>query len=229
MESTQQTFNNPAESTVPTPQPVKSAPLRALATFISYLFHPIFMPTIVVVAMYFLVPVSFKGITPEVAKFRLATVVMLTAFFPLFSVLLMKALGFIKSIYMRDPKDRIIPLIAIMIFYFWSQQVFSNLKDTPVIIKIWMLGLFWGIILLFLISIFFKISMHTTAAGGMVGIMIVLLLTSSVNIMTAFFASVILAGLIGTARLLLGEHRPPEIWLGYIVGIIVQLAAWAYV
>lgn len=224
MESTT-TFSKP----LPPAQPVKSAPLRALATFISYLFHPVFIPTLVVIALYFLVPVSFKGITPDTAKLRLITVVMLTAFFPLLSVFLMKALGFIKSIYMYDPKDRIIPLIAIMIFYFWSQQVFSNLKDTPVIIEIWMLGLFWGIITLFMISIFFKISMHTTAAGGMVGIMLVVLLTSPVNLMTAFFASIILAGVIGTARLLLGQHRPPEIWLGYIAGIVVQLAAWAYV
>jgi hypothetical protein len=224
MEST-----TPVISPLPPVPPVKSAPLRALATFISYLFHPVFIPTIVVIAMYFLVPVSFKGITPDTAKLRLITVVMLTAFFPLFSVLLMKALGFIKSVYMYDPKDRIIPLIAIMIFYFWSQQVFSNLKDTPFIIKVWMLGLFWGVIVLFMISIFFKISMHTTAAGGMVGIMLVLLLTSTVNLMTAFFVSIVLAGVIGTARLLLGQHRQPEIWLGYIVGIIVQLAAWAYV
>lgn len=207
----------------------KSPIVEGLATFISYLFHPIFIPTLVVVALYFLVPVYFKGIPPQTLKFRLITVISLTIFFPLFSVLLMKALGFIQSILMRDAKDRIIPLIAVMIFYFWAQQVFSKIPGTPEIIKIWMLGLFWGIIVLFLVSIFFKISMHAVAAGGIIGITIVLLFTSSVNLMTACFAAIILAGLMGTARLVLGAHRPAEVWLGYAVGVIVQLGAWAYI
>jgi hypothetical protein len=130
---------------------------------------------------------------------------------------------------MNDPKDRIIPLIATMIFYFWAQQVFSNLKETPEIIKIWMLGGFWGVIVLFMISIFFKVSMHAVASGGAIGIFIVLLLTSSANMMTATFVTLILAGIVGTSRLALGAHKPSEVWLGYIVGIVVQLAAWAYV
>lgn len=222
--------NNPRPwPVVPDPIPHGSKALRILATTISYLFHPVFMPTIMCIALYLLSPVSFKSLTPELLKFRLATVVLLTVFFPLFSVVLMKKLGFITSIHMRDPKDRIIPLITIMIFYFWVQQVFSNLKDSPEIIKILMLGAFWGIVLLFLVSIFFKISMHATAAGGMVGILIVLMFSSPVNMLAPLLVSFVLAGIIGTARLILGEHRQPQIWLGYLLGILVQLAAWRYV
>ena len=91
-----------------------------------------------------------------------------------------------------------------------------------------MLGCFWGIIALFMISIFFKVSMHTTAAGGMVGIILVLLFTSPVNLMTPLFVALVIAGLVGTARLILNEHRPGEIWLGYFIGIAVQLSAWLY-
>lgn len=214
---------------MPAPVPHSSKPLRVMATLVSYLFHPVFMPTIMCIALYLLSPVSFKSLPQEILKFRLGTVVMLTIFFPLFSVLLMKKLDFIQSIHMRDPKDRIIPLITIMIFYFWVQQVFSNLKDSPPLIKVLMLGAFWGIILLFLVSIFFKVSMHTTAAGGMIGILIVLLFTSQVNMLAPLLVSLVIAGIIGTARLILGEHRLPEIWLGYFLGIVVQLAAWAYV
>ncbi len=214
---------------VPPPVPHSSKPLRTLANIVSYIFHPIFMPTIMAIALYLLSPVAFKSLTPEILKFRLGTVVLLTVFFPLFSVVLMKKLDFIQSIHMRDPKDRIIPLITIMIFYFWVQQVFSNLKDSPAIIKILMLGAFWGIILLFLVSIFFKVSMHATAAGGMVGILTVLLFTSQVNMLAPLLVSLVLAGIIGSARLILGEHRPPEIWVGYVLGFVVQMAAWAYV
>ena len=226
-------------STIPSSfqKPVSDKPkaLQVLATIVSYVFHPIFMPTIMALALYFFSPVSFKGYDNTALKYRLISIVMITVFFPLLSILLMKALGFIKSIHMRDPKDRIIPLISTMIFYFWVQQVFSNPFKlsgheflTPFILRVLLLGCFWGIIVLFMVNIFFKASMHTTAAGGMVGIILVLLFTSPVNLMTPLFVALIIAGLIGSARLILNEHRPGEIWLGYFLGISVQLAAWLY-
>jgi hypothetical protein len=43
-----------------------------------------------------------------------------------------------------------------------------------------------------------------------------------------FFISLIIAGIIGTARSVLGAHQRGDIWLGYIVGIVVQVAAYVY-
>ena len=63
--------------------------------------------------------------------FKLISVAFSTAFLPLFSVLLMKQLGFIKSIFLRTQKDRIIPYIVCMIFYFWAWYVSRNLHDSP--------------------------------------------------------------------------------------------------
>jgi len=91
-----------------------------------------------------------------------------------------------------------------------------------------LLGSFWGVIAIFMVNIFFKISMHTTAAGSAVGLMLVLLFLSPVNMILPFFAVLIVAGIIGTARLLLSAHQPAQIWLGYIVGFLVQIAAYFY-
>ena len=96
------------------------------------------------------------------------------------------------------------------------------------ILKILMLGNFWGVIALFMINIFTKISMHTAAAGGMVGILIVLLILSPINMVAPFFASLVIAGLIGTARMILGAHERGDIWLGYIIGLLVQIGAFIY-
>jgi hypothetical protein len=212
----------------PAPRPPHPKIVRLMATIVSYVCHPIFLPTVMSLVLYKLMPVSFKGIPDQILKFRLASIILVTLFFPLLSVLLMKALGFVESIYLRTSKDRIIPLIASMTFYFWAYQVFSHFPDTPVSLKVLLLGCFWGMILLFMASIFFKVSMHTTAAGGMLGLMIMLLYLSPVNMMAPFFASLIIAGIIGTARLVLHEHTPAEIWMGYIIGLVAQLGAWLY-
>ena len=220
-----------AQEDPPVPKPVPYGPplLHGTASFISYIFHPVFMPVLLSVVLWRLIPAPFEGMTHKVLGFRIASLAMTTIFFPLLTVALLRALGFLKSFHMRVSRDRVIPLIATMTFYFWAQQVFSNLNDTPRIINILLLGSFWGIILLFMGSIFFKISMHTTAAGGAIGIMIVLLFLSPVNMLAALITTIIIGGIVGTARLILREHTGPELWMGYAIGLIVQLGAWAYV
>jgi hypothetical protein len=62
-----------------------------------------------------------------------------------------------------------------------------------------------------------------------IGIIIVLMISSSVNMILPLFAAVLLAGIIGSARLYLGAHQRGDVWLGYIIGIIVQLGAYIYI
>jgi hypothetical protein len=223
------------EAPLPRPVPMGPPVLYLSARLISYVFHPVFMPVLLSVILWRLMPAAFAGITPQKLTFGLISLISTTIFFPLITVAMLKALGFIRSIHMRVARDRIIPLIATMTFYFWAQQVFGHsfkIEDRelywPLIIRILLLGAFWGIILLFIGSIFFKISMHTTAAGGAIGIMIVLLFLSPINMLTALLATIIIGGIVGTARLVLREHTIPELWIGYAIGIIVQLGAWAY-
>ena len=201
--------------------------LRIMATIVSYVFHPAFMPVIMTLVLYRLAPASFAGVTQKNIGIILLRVAYLTAFFPLLTVVLLKGLGFISSFQMKDPKERIIPLIGTMIFYFWAYRVFKNI-DSPFILRVMLLGCFWGVISVFMINIFFKISMHTSAAGSMIGILMILLFLSPVNLVLPFFLALLVAGLIGTARMILSAHRSGELWLGYITGILVQVAAYLY-
>jgi hypothetical protein len=220
-----------AEQPIPQHPPAPTGPLwlRRMASFISYLFHPIFMPALMALVIWRIQPAEFAGMTRNTLLLRFVTLVMLTVFFPLLVTVLGRALGFVQSIQMRVARDRVIPLIATMTFYFWLQQVFKHLPDVPKIIDILVLGAFWGIILLFICSIFFKVSMHTTAAGGAIGIMTALLFLSPFNMLPAFFITIIIGGIVGTARLILREHTPFELWVGYAIGLAVQLGAWVYV
>lgn len=208
-------------------QGTQSTILRVLANVISVVFHPVFMPTAVTLILHSLSPTSFLGVPDSLFNKWLGIVAFLTIFFPLFSTFLMVKLGFVTGFKMEDPKDRIIPLIATMIYYFWVNHVFYNI-GVPLILHVLTLGIFWGVIVQFMVNIFFKLSMHTMAAGGVLGIMIILLFTNPVSMAIPFFAAVIAAGLIGTARLLLGAHSPVEVWAGYLLGLIVQLGAYWY-
>lgn len=212
--------------------------MRIPATLISYLFHPVFLTVVMSAALYFLLPAEFAAMGLGGAKKWLLNITLITVLFPLLTILLMRALGFVKSIQMAGPRERLIPLIAIMIFYFWMYQVARNAgtipgspaaAEAPLILRSLLFGSYLGIVLLFLVSIFYRVSMHSAAAGGMIGIMAIIGLTSSTNMATPFFIALGIAGLIGTARLVLRAHTQGEVWLGYLLGIIAQTAAWWWV
>lgn len=212
--------------------------MRIPAILISYLFHPVFMTVVMSVSLYYLLPAEFATMGGGEAKRWLLSIVLVTVLFPIITILLMRALGFVKSIQMNGQRERLIPLIAIMIFYFWMYQVARNAgtipgsraaSDAPLILRSLLFGSYLGIVLLFLVSIFYRVSMHSAGAGGMIGIMAIIGLISRTNMATPFFIALGLAGLIGTARLVLRAHSQGEVWLGYLLGIAAQAAAWWWV
>ncbi len=211
--------------------------VRLLSNTVSWIFHPVFMPLITALVLYILTRSSFVGFDVTYLYQLLGTTFLNTIFFPLFLTLLLYKLGFIKSIRLRDRKDRIVPLMGSMIFYFWIYQVFKNFgshnnlpDDALFIFKVFFLGNFFGIIGVFLINIFTKLSMHTAAAGGAIGILSILSFTGSLNILPVVLCAVLIAGIIGTARILLHEHNQFQIWSGYVTGFAAMwLAYWIWI
>lgn len=211
---------------IPSSQP---AALRGIAHAISFICHPVFMPVVMSLLIYKLAPAGFAGLQPRQLGMLFISIGVSTVMFPLFSILLMKPLGFISSYTMPTARERTIPLMATMIFYFWISHVFNNMAGVvPAALKILLMGNFWGIIVVFIANIFTRVSMHTAAAGGMVGILLVLLIISPANMILPLFGAVVVAGIVGSARLILGAHQRGDVWLGYIIGIIVQLGAYLY-
>src|SRR5690242_13810702 len=97
--------------------PQQPAFVRSIAKIISYIFHPVFVPVYIVLFMVYLHPFLFAGLSPWNKTRIMITSVMMFTFFPLITVLLLKALDFIKSIHLATQRDRVIPLIACMIWY----------------------------------------------------------------------------------------------------------------
>lgn len=201
--------------------------LRLPARIITYLFHPMFMPVVMAIVISYLNKSEFVGITDAQRGSILLNIILNTIFFPLITTLLLKALGFIESIQLRTSKERIIPLIATMIFYFWNYWSLKHL-NTPLSLRVLMLGAYWGVILVFMANIFIKVSMHTAAAGGAIGIVIVSMMIGNYNLLIPLLFTMLIAGIIGTARMVLQAHKPGEVWLGYLIGILVQLGAYLY-
>ncbi|MGC4100691.1 hypothetical protein [Ferruginibacter sp.] len=214
-------------------QPVqKHFPLAVsvLAHFFSYVFHPLFVPTYVVAFLAFVHPSYFAGLTTY-EKYRIVfTTVLNTVFFPAFAILLMKGLGFIKSVMLHSRQDRIGPYLSSMIFYFWAAWVFF--KSTPqlaLIMPSFMTGVFLTTVVGLLSNIYFKISMHAMGMGGLVGIFLIIMLYNTMLMTWPLCIAVLIAGIVCTSRLIVSDHSPKEIYWGLFWGLVCQVAAGIFV
>ena len=97
--------------------------LRIGAQIISYVAHPLFIPIYMTWVLMFQHPINKLLLPPEIRVRILAMVFINTVLFPALIVLLLKKLDFVKSIYMETTKERIIPLTAGIIFYFWQKHL----------------------------------------------------------------------------------------------------------
>ena len=149
--------------------------VHTIAKFISVLFHPLFIPIYFVWFLLFIHPLAFIGFS-AMQKFQTLIIVCINlTIFPLVSVLLLKALGFIESIYLKTQKDRIIPYIACGIFFFWAFTVFKEQTKYPMILVVFILGIFLASSAALIANIYFKVSMHAIGMGGLLGAMLLLL------------------------------------------------------
>lgn len=202
-------------------------PVKVFAKIISYLFHPLFVP--LYVGWFFIYEVRlFSDKTDWGRKLIFIQFFIYYTFFPLMTTLLLKALNFVQSFFLKTQKDRIIPYIVCEIFYFWAWYVFRNVHF-PSEVVLFSLGIFLACSLGLILNSYMKISMHTISMGVLCAF---LLLASSMSLLSfGFYISIgfLIAGLTATARLIDSNHTQKEIYFGFFAGSVAEVIAYFFV
>lgn len=207
---------------------------RPFAIFLSIIGHPLLVPTYALLLLLLLNPYAFGVSSPADARAVLLLVYVFTttALIPGIGIAVMKPLGFIKSLESPDRQERTGPYIVTGVFYLWLYKNLSTGGQAPPLYIVCLLGATISLFMAFFINIFTKISAHATGMGGLVGM---LLLTSRVwpgmtlsipviggtleiSLTVALGVIVVIAGLVGSARLVLKAHVLQDLWQGYAVG-----------
>ncbi|RAI98740.1 hypothetical protein LX64_04725 [Chitinophaga skermanii] len=215
----------------PGPAPIDFPPaLRGVAHVISYICHPLFLPLLVTALCVNALPEEFVFFREQSIMFAYDTLLIrvgaITILFPMLVVLLGRALGFVGSIYMKSQRDRIIPYVASVIFYFWAFYTFKKEGEAPAFYVSFFLGIFLSVVFSLVANNFLKISMHTVGWGGMIGFFTVLMWGMGMNVAVPLALIFVLSGLVATARLILNAHTPAEVYIGFIGGILMQWIAF---
>jgi len=199
--------------------------VRVAANILSAIFHPVFSPVYGLLFINWADSYKLAGLD-ETNKMQLFSIVILnTIAFPVITVLIMNRLGFVKSVFMREREERIIPLVAGGLFYFWTFMVVRSLAISDFITEVF-LGASLAVFACFFLTLFYKISIHCAAIGGFIAVALYLTFSAPNNLEIPFMIIIILAGLVGSARWYLKEHTPFEIFSGYAMGILSQMLAF---
>ena len=206
-------------------KPKFSKIIRVAGHFLSWIFHPLLIPLYVTIFLSYIHPYAFVALSERGKIFKLIFVFVNTALFPGIAVFLMWRLKFTQSIFLRTQKERIIPYAAAMIFYFWTWYVSRSLQDSEKVFTGFLLGSFLTVIAAWMANIYFKISMHAMAIGGMA--FFILWVSFSGDGTSGLYPSIILliAGMVCTSRMIVSDHRPVEIYAGLLIGIFCQALA----
>lgn len=197
----------------------RSRPVSIIAKIISYIFHPIFIPVYIILFLLYIHPGVFIGFSPWQKTLVLLQALVPYILFPVVTVLLLKGLNFINTIYLTTRKDRIIPYIACNIWYFWIWYVWRNLPGSPKEIIVLSMTIFLASTIGLMANIYMKISMHTIAMGVVMGFMTWLAFTQSTSFGVYISVAFFMAGLVCSARLIASDHTQKEVYGGLIAGI----------
>ncbi|MEO7531208.1 MAG: hypothetical protein ABIS69_07345 [Sediminibacterium sp.] len=215
---------------IPQDVPVKPSLFLSIpAKIISYVFHPLFIPTYVFIFLIYQVPYEFAGITPYQLQLRLFSIFWLTAFFPAFAVFLLWRLKFSESIFLRTQKERIVPYVITMFFYWWMYYLSRNFADQPIVLKFFYMGIFIATVLGLMLNSYFKISLHAIAVGGALGAIVLFAMYYRMPLGVSMSAAALITGFVCTARFLVSDHTNREVYTGLFVGIFSQMVAYYFI
>ena len=206
--------------------PRQPAAIRLAAKIISYLFHPVFVPVYVVWFLVFIHPWLFAGFTYRDKILVMAQAFVMFTFFPVVTVLLLKALKFINSFHLTTQKDRIIPLIACGVWYFWIWYVWRNLPEYPKPAIQFALAIWISASLGLMVNIIMKVSLHAISMGVLISFILLLGLSQELNFSIYISAAILITGLVCTSRFIISDHTQKEVYGGLSAGIISMLIAY---
>jgi len=191
--------------------------LIPVARTLSLVFTPFYLPLISMIALFLF---TYLGMLPWQYKMQ----VILGTY--LFTILLPTLLIHAYRKYngwsffsLRVREKRMIPYVISIICYFCAYYLMRLLHLPHFMSDIMVAALFVQIVCA-IVNIWFKVSTHMAAIGGMTGGVIAFSMVMGFNAIWWVSALIILSGMLGTSRMLLRIHTLNGIITGFLIGAV---------
>lgn len=200
--------------------------MQRLAKAASYLFHPLLMPT-----LEFLLLMNtgfyFALISTEAKRFILLIVFTSTFLLPLISIGLILFTSRFR-LNLDKSSDRIFPLLSTAVFYYLGYYFMGKVPIYP-IYRVVLIASVLTIAIIMIISVRWKISAHLAGVGGLIGAFLALSLRLNVNTSLVLSILILIAGIVGTSRIVLKKHSPLQVYAGFLLGFAINYLIINYI
>lgn len=193
--------------------------LTRIAQVISDVFSPIVMPTYMMVIAMWITPLV---IIPESVRFATMGIVAgLTAILPVTAIFILIKLGKVGDVSISNPNERLLPY-AISIVCYLATIIFLRSIHVPVWLSSFYIGAASAALVAAVITLRWKISAHGSAVGGFAAGLFWMAVHHLLLFGPLFWVAggVLLCGLVGTSRLILGRHTPAQVFTGFALGAV---------
>ena len=205
---------------------------RRLAFFLSVALHPLLLPTYIFGVLFGLAP-ELVGVIALSASARVSLLVLLflnTFVAPALVIYYMYRLGVVESLQLQTLRDRRLPYLLTIIIYSLSTYLFGwqfqPISELAPQIAVVLGSITVSLVLVALISLGWQISAHATGMGGCLGALGgVILRFGDFSLFFPLVISVVITGLLLSARLHLNAHTLAQVVTGLGLGVLVSMAA----
>lgn len=190
------------------------------ARIMSMLFTPFYLPLVGLVALFLfsymsLLPLAYK--LPMLLMVYISTILMPSLLIHLYR----KFQGWTSKELGRKER-RVVPYLISILCYFGCFFLMEY-RNTPRVISIILVAALVIQMVCALINVWWKISTHTAAIGGVAGGLVVYSIAFSFNPIWWLAFVILLAGMVGTARMILRQHTLAQVVTGFLVGVVCAL------
>ena len=190
-----------------------------MSKVISYLLHPVFMPFFGIIII--LNSGTYISILDtSIIKALYLIVGTFTVIVPLGLLPIFYFTSIIKKIELNDRRQRIIPYLFTFISFYLAYILVKKLPVSS-FISAYLFASCMTVLVILIISSFWKISTHMTGIGGLIGLILSLSYLLKTDLMYFLVVVILLSGFIAAARIYLKEHDLSQIYVGFFVGILI--------
>jgi len=197
---------------------------KRLAQVLSVVFQPIFIPFYTMLLLFNAETFITYSVAPQVRQFVYGVVLINAIIMPSIVFMFLLRKGIIQSLHMTTARERTIPFLTVIVFQLSTYFLFLKLPLPSLLPHLVLAGVL-SVVLALLINLLWKVSIHMLGMGGLVGTFIGLAVRYQVDALHLVMALILLAGLVGFARLRLNAHTPAQVYVGFILGTALLAGA----
>ena len=196
---------------------MKEKQIILTARIMSMIFTPFYLPLVGLVALFIF---SYMSMLPMLYKLpMLITVYVFTVLLPSVLIHTYRHFQGWTSRELGKKERRIVPYLISILCYFGCFFLMEY-RNTPRVMSIILVAALAIQMVCAFINIWWKISTHTAAIGGVAGALLAYSIIFGFNPMWWLCIVLILAGMVGTARTILRQHSLSQVVVGFFVGLI---------